>query len=251
MKALLSVMRREIQAYFVSPIAYTVIVGLLVISGFGFIQALRRYLAIPPNVFEMREITLHGALIGRLVIWMYIAVLLSLPALSMRLFSEERKGGTFELLMTSPMTTLQLVFGKYLGALTVYVLALVLTLPYMGILESAGNPEWLAIGAFYLGLILFGGVLLAIGLFASSLTENQIVAVVLTYAFFIPFFLLDRMIVLVGTKAGDMVSGLSVVVGLQTTARGLVDTHHLVLPISLILAFLLLSASVLDSSRWR
>ena len=251
MSSVMAVVRREIQAYFVSPIAYTVIVSFLLVSGFGFTSELRDYLGIRPLAFELRSITLQGALVSQIATWISIAIFLCLPALSMRLLSEERRSGTIELLMTSPLTTLQIVVGKYLGALSVYVLILVLTLPYLAILEMKGSPEWGAIGATYLGLLLFGGVILAIGLFASAITENQIIAVVTTYAIFMPFFVLDRLVRLVGSQLGDVLAGLSVSVGLFSMSQGLVDSHDLVLHCALVFLFLFLSVQVLDSSRWR
>lgn len=251
MNSLLAITRREIEAYFVSPIAYTVIVGFLVVSGFGFASEVRDYLVIPAMAFSLRPITLQSVLVSQITIWISTASLLCLPALSMRLFSEERKSGTIELLMTSPVTTSQLIIGKYLGALAVHALVLVLTLPYVAVLGLKGSPEWGAMATAYLAMFLFGAVILAIGLFSSAISENQIVAVVVTYALFMPFFIVDVLVKYAGSRLGDILAGLSVSVGFASMVQGLLDTHDLVLHGALIFLFLFLSTQVLDSGRWR
>ena len=184
-------------------------------------------------------------------VWVNVAVLLSLPALSMRLFTEERKGGTIELLLTSPLTTPQLVLGKYLGALAIYALMLALTLPLPGMLAAHVRLEWGALGAAYLGYLLYGGVLLAVGTFASSLTENQIVAVVLTYAIFLPFYFVELAVGALGQPWDDVAAGLALGVGLRSMGRGLADSHWLVLTTAMSFCFLFLTTRVLDSTRWR
>jgi ABC-2 type transport system permease protein len=199
----------------------------------------------------MGTASIQTDLVPMLNTWANLATLLCFPALSMRLFSEERKGGTIELLLTSPLSTIQLVLGKYLGALTIYGMVILLTCPYLVTLGNIGNPEWGAIATSYLGFFLFGAVLLAMGLFASAITENQIVALVITYAIFLPFFLIDRLIPLVGSAMGDVFAGLSISVAKRGLTLGMVDTHGLVLHVSLIALFLYLSAQVLDSNRWK
>jgi ABC-2 type transport system permease protein len=153
---ILAIVRREVHGYFVSPIAYTVITGFLLISGYGFLKAIERYTSINPLQFAMEQITIQSGLIWRLNSWANLATLLCLPALSMRLFSEERKGGTIELLLTSPMTTPQLVLGKYLGAMVVYTMIVAMTVPYMIVLGWIGNPDWPAVATTYLGYVLAG-----------------------------------------------------------------------------------------------
>jgi len=250
-RLILAIIRREIHGYFVSPIAYTVIAGFLLISGYGFLKAIETYTSISPLQFALEQISIQRDLIPRLNNWANLATLLCVPALSMRLFSEERKGGTIELLLTSPMTTGQLVLGKYLGAFVVYAMIVAMTVPYMVVLGRIGNPDWGAVVATYIGYALFGGVLLAVGLFASAITENQIVALVITYALFLPFFLIDELATFVGSEVGDVLAGLSVSLSKYQFTQGVIDTHDLVLNGSLIFLFLFLSAQVLDSSRWR
>jgi ABC-2 type transport system permease protein len=251
MSVVLSIVRRELQAYFVSPIAYTVMVTFLIIASFGFQRALITYVAM--GEFRILEIgaSLRTYVIGQSVLWMMIGLIFSLPALSMRLFSEERKNGTAELLLTSPVTTAHLVLGKWLGGMAVLAMMLTLSLTFPLVLEWQASPEWMAVFAAYAGLLLYGGVLLAIGVFASSLTENQIVALVLTYAMSLPFWMVELLVGFVGGTADDILAGLSLNHGLQLMGRGLVNSHYLVLFGALIFGFLFLCVQVLDSNRWR
>jgi len=252
MSVVWSIWRRELQAYFVSPIAYTVVVICLLIAGFGFLAELTTYSKIPEFRIEGAGLTIRNFVMANFTgIWFTLGLIVALPALSMRLFSEERKSGTAELLMTSPITTGQLVVGKYLGAISVLALILVLSTPYVGILMWKGQPEMAAIGTAYLGYLLFGGVILAIGLFASALTENQIVALLITWAIFLPMYLFELLVGFVGSPWDDLLRSLTVGNALRSFAQGLVDTHYLVLDGALIFGFLFLCAQVIDSNRWR
>jgi len=251
MSSVWAIVRRELQAYFVSPIAYAVIVVFLLIATFGFASSLGRYLTIPPFVLEERGFDLRS-IVGRgLVMWAMIGLILTLPALSMRLFSEEKKTGTAELLMTSPLTTGQLVLGKYLGALAVLAIMLALTFGFPVVLEILASPDWGAFATSYVGLLLYGGVLLAVGVFASSLTENQIVALVVTYAIFLPLWAIEVLVGFVGGGLDDILASTSVNFGLRLMGLGLVNSHYLVLTVALVFTFLFLSVQVLDSTRWR
>lgn len=254
MSALLAVMRREIQAYFVSPIAYVFMTVFLVIAGAGFFYGLQRYLLIDAAFAEQHNVTLRTYVVaGRFGIgnWVRLAIILSLPGLSMRLLSEERKSGTVELLFTSPITTAQIVLGKYLGTVLVYALILVLTVPLVAVMAWKGAPELAAIGAAYLGMFLHGALVLAVGLFASSLTENQFVALVVSYVLLVPLLMVQMVVGFAGPVLDAVLAAVSIGVGLHDMFSGLVDTHHVVLFVSLIFTFLFLSTRVLESPRWR
>jgi ABC-2 type transport system permease protein len=251
MSGVLSIIRRELQAYFVSPIAYTVIVTFLLIATFGFQVALTNYAVTAETAIVERNWSLRAYVVARTVLWMQVGLILALPALSMRVFSEERKSGTAELLLTSPLTTVQLVLGKWLGGMSVLALMLAMTVSFPVVLEWKANPEWGALGIAYLGLLLYGGVILAIGVFASSLTENQIVALLLTYAIFIPFWMVELLVGFMGGVVDEILAGISLNHGLQMMALGLVNSHYLVLFGVLMFGFLFLCVQVLDSNRWR
>ena len=254
MSAIVAVMRRELQAYFVSPLAYAFMAMFLFVIAAGFSVGVTRYALTPGAVFEKYGLTIRTQLVAGswgLVTWGYFAALFSLPGLSMRLLSEERKLGTAELLFTSPITTAEIVIGKFAGAVALYAFILVLTLPLPAFLAWKGEPELAALGAAYLGLFLYGAVMLAAGVFASSLTENQFIALILTYALVMPLILLEFAVPLVRPPADQIVSAFAVGYALKTAALGSIDTAYIVLQAMLVAAFLFLAVRVIDSPRWR
>ncbi len=254
MRAMLAVARREVQAYFVSPIAYVFMTVFLLVAGIGFYYGLTRYSMLDAAYVEQSHMSLRAIVVaGRfgLVRWVLLAMLLSLPGLSMRLLSEEKKSGTVELLFTSPLTTWQLVLGKYLGTTVVFALILFLTTPLIGILVWKGRPELLAIAVAYLGLFLYGATVLAIGIFASALTENQFIALIVAYAVLLPFLLVGMPLGFTGPLMNLVLFGLAINIGLDRLGVGLLDTHYVVLYVAIVFSFLFLSVRVLDSPRWR
>ena len=254
MSGILTIARREIQSYFASPIAYTIIVIVLLMMGFGFLRGLLPYSALFATNAAMAEeagINIRNYIVREMIFWAQISMMLCMPALSMRLFSEEKKNGTAELLMTSPVTTTQLVLGKYLGAVSILGIILALCSVFPIILELLADPEWVAMGTAALGMLLYGMVILAIGLFASSLTENQIVALLITYAIFLPLWLVDSVVGFMGGALDEILAGLAIGKMIRMLGQGLVDTHHLFLPVFLVALFLFLCTQVLESNRWR
>lgn len=254
MSAVWAVMRREIQAYFVSPTAYAFMAMFLAITSAGFATGVFRHAMTPAAVLENMGVTIRTALVAGpygLITWGTFAVLLSLPGLSMRLLSEERKSGTAELLFTSPITTPQIVVGKYLGTMAIFGLILVLTLPLPGFLFWKAQPEGAALACAYLGLLLYGGVIVAIGLFASSLTESQFIALVLTYAIAIPLILVELIVPIARAPWDSILAGVSIGFALKRASLGALDSAYVALEVVLVAAFLFLAVRVIDSSRWR
>jgi len=255
-KLVWAIVRREVQSYFVSPVAYAFMAVFLLVTAIGLLGALEAYSRMPVSFLQENDWTLRTFIItGKrgfgFIPWAHVAILLSLPGLSMRLLSEEKKGGTAELLFTSPLTTTQIVLGKYFGAVAIYVAILTLTFPMLAVLAVKAQPEWGALGVAYLGLLMHGGFLLAMGLFASSLTENQFVALILTLVMVVPFYAMEFLTDLVGPTLEPVLSASAVTIGLHRAAYGRLDSHDLVLWIGLIAAFLFMSGRVLDSGRWR
>lgn len=254
MSVVLTITRREVLAYFVSPVAYAFMTVFLLVSAVAFYVGLQAYLMLPPVIIDQGNLTLRTFLISGpfgLVTSANLGMIVSLPGLSMRLFTEERKTGTAELLFTSPLTTTQLVLGKYFGGLAVFGMILLLTLPLVGFLGYMGQPEWAAVACAYLGIFLYGALLLAIGLFASTITENQFVALIVTYALYIPFLVFDRVAPMLGGAIAEATGSVSVGSALSKAALGALDTHYVLLFVILASVFLFLSVRVLDSSRWR
>lgn len=254
MKAVVSLMRRELQAYFVSPIAYAFMATFLLIVALGFYVGVTEYVMTPAMIIEKYGMSIRTQLVAGkhgLMTWANLAALVSLPGLSMRLLSEERKNGTAELLFTSPISTAQIVFGKFAGSLSLYALILVLTLPLPGFLVLRGQPEIAALAVAYLGLFLYGAVLLAAGVFASSLTENQFIALVLTYALVLPVILVEFLVPLARPPFDQVFGALSLGYALKAAGLGTIDSAYLVLHAAIVGAFLFLATRALDSPRWR
>lgn len=179
-------------------------------------------------------------------------VLFLTPMLTMGVFSEERKRGTMELLMTSPVTEMQIVLGKFLASLTLFGIMLLPTAGYLifTYARSEPVPPWRMLIAGYIGIILLGGCLLALGSFISSLTENQLIAAVLTFAAFLIVWVIDLGRNAGGT-AGDVMQYLSVIRHYDDFTRGVIDTSSLIYYVSFIILFVFLTVRAVDSMRWR
>src|SRR5688572_2953156 len=180
-----------------------------------------------------------------------IIILFIMPMITMRTYAEEKRSGTIELLLTSPLTDLEIIFGKFLGALGLYAAMLAVTLLDIALLFVYGNPEWRPIVAGYLGLLLMGGCFIAIGLLVSSLTRNQIVAGILTFAVFLMLWIIGWMGESSGPRAREIVNYLSIVEHFNDFARGIIDTKHVIYYLSFITFGLFLTAKSVDSERWR
>jgi ABC-2 type transport system permease protein len=177
--------------------------------------------------------------------------LMVVPMLTMRLFSEEKKSGTIELLMTSPLSTTQILLGKFFAALSLYMTIVALTLVYCLILELYGDPDWGPIWSAYLGYLLLGGTFIGVGVLASSLTENQIVAVLLAFGALLLLWLIDWSASFAGPTAAAILTYLSIIQHLQDFQRGVIDTGDVVFYLSLTFFTLFLTSRVLESRRWR
>jgi len=180
-----------------------------------------------------------------------VILLFTLPLITMRTYAEEKRSGTIELLLTSPLTDVQIVIGKFLGTLVLYGAMLAITLVHMGLLFAFGNPEWRPIAAGYLGLLLMGACFLSLGLFISSLTRNQIVAGMVTFAVFLLFWVLNWIAPFTGPTMQIVLNYLSITEHLNDFARGVIDTSHLVYYVSFIAFSLFLTVRSVDSERWR
>jgi ABC-2 type transport system permease protein len=179
-------------------------------------------------------------------------ILFFTPMLTMGVFAEERKRGTMELLMTSPISEVQIVLGKFFASLTLFAIMLLPTAGYLVFmfLRSEPAPPWRMLLAGYAGILLLGGALLALGEFISSLTENQLIAAVLTFAAFLFVWVLD-----LGRNAdggiGQVLQYLSVIRHYDDFTRGIVDTSALIYYVSFIVFFVFLTVRSIDSMRWR
>jgi ABC-2 type transport system permease protein len=253
MRNILTIAGKELRGYFASPIAY-VVIGLFALL-FGW------FFYVPLSFFNRQSMQMSMGMGGNLNInQMLIAPMLTnatvvilfiMPMITMRTYSEEKRSGTIELLLTSPLTDTQIILGKFLGAMGLYAAMLAVTLLHMGILFLYGNPEWKPVMTGYLGLLLMGGSFLSVGLFISSLTKNQIVAGMATFAVFLMLWVINWIGSFVGPTAQAILSQLSIVDHFDDFAKGVLDTKHLVYYLSFISFGLFLTAKSVDSERWR
>jgi ABC-2 type transport system permease protein len=170
---------------------------------------------------------------------------------TMRTYAEEKRSGTIELLLTSPLTDFEIIMGKFLGALGLFAVMLAVTMIPISLLFMFGRPEWKPLATAYLGLLLLGGCFIAVGLFISSLTKNQIVASMVTFAVFLFLWVITWVGSALGPTAEKLATYLSIIDHLDDFTKGVIDTSHLVYYVSFIAFGLFLTAKSVDSERWR
>lgn len=251
----LAIAHKEIKAYFASPIAYIVIGFSAVLFGYFFVALLlnfdRMSLQAGSGFGGPESVNVNQMLIGPFFMNVAVILLFTLPLLTMRIYSEEKRSGTIELLLTSPLTDVQIVLGKFLGALVLYAAMLGVTVVHIGFLFIFGNPEWRPVATGYLGVLLMGGCFLSLGLFVSSLTKNQIVAGFITFAVFLMFWIVNWIAGFVGPTTQNVLNYLSITEHLNDFTIGVLDTKHLVYYVSFIAFSLFLTVRSVDTERWR
>ncbi len=255
MRNILAIAHKEIRSYFASPIAYIIIGMFSLLYGYFFVVMLQYFVrasmnlgqfGAPPQPMNINQDLLRPVLQNVTVLLLFV-----LPAMTMRSYAEERRSGTIELLLTSPLSDLQIVLGKFFGALTLYAVMLAVTLIHIGVLFIYGSPEWKPIVASYLGLLLLGGSFLSVGLFISTLTTNQIVAYITTFSVFLMLWVISW---IGGFSTGiftDVTAYISIIEHFDDFAKGVIDTTHVLYYLSLILFGLFLTAKSVDTERWR
>jgi len=256
---------RELRSYFVSPVAYVVLVLFAVLGGFFFVASV---LSFDANVSQaqqfqafdfLNELNLNDHLIMPFYQIMWIVVLFLVPGLTMGLFTSEKTNGTQELLMTSPITIWELVLGKYLAAAAMVTLLVVMLALWTGILFLYGDPEPLKTVSGLLGLWLIGLAYAAVGCFASSVTRNQLIAFFLALVLLLVLWLLAVVADLGGAGGAaaassglsDLLRWLSSSDHFEDLMKGLVDTRSLAYFAFLIGTFLILTKAAVESVRWR
>jgi ABC-2 type transport system permease protein len=253
MRTILAITRKELEQYFASPIAYVVTALFLVLSGVFFYIYLQFYIQ---NAAMASQMGGEGMDITQSVMRPFFGnisffFLIILPLLTMRLFAEEKKQGTYELLMTSPISITQMVVGKFLGSLALTVLILLLLGIYpLLILAFGGHPDAGPILTGFLGLLLVAGAFLGFGLFASAVTKSQIVAAVLGFVFFIVFWIINYL-----TRSeewyGKLLQYISIYQRFDDFTKGVLNLNDVFYYISFAFFGLFLTGIVLQSQRWR
>lgn len=245
---------KEMRSYFASPMGWVICGFFALIFGFFFntyvdffISNSLRQLAggtgAPMNI----NISLIRPLFSNAT----VIVLFVLPSITMRTYAEEKRSGTIELLLTSPVTDWEIIIGKFLGAMGLYATMLLATLLYMAVLFVYGQPEWKPLVAGYLGLLLIGGSFISMGLFISSLTKNQIVAGVGTFAVGLLFWIINWMSDSATPMVADILNYLSITQHFDDFAKGVIATDHVIYYLSFIAFGLFLTSKSVDSERWR
>jgi gliding motility-associated transport system permease protein len=248
----LAIAEKELRAYFASPMAYVIIGFFLLPFGVFFYLYLQMFVQ---NSMGMNQfggsMNVNQQVVRYVLQNASVIILFIMPMITMRTYSEEKRSGTIELLLTSPLTDVEIILGKFFGALGLYVAMLLVTLLYMGVLFVYGSPEWRPLVAAYLGLLLMGAAFLSIGLLISSTTNNQIVAGVVTFVVFLLFWIVGWFADSAGPTLGPVTDYLSITQHFDDFSKGVIDTKHVVYYLSLITFGLFLTAKSVDTERWR
>lgn len=249
-----AVARRELLVFFTSPIAYALIVIFLVVtgwiynSGFTYFSILSFQVGRNPYLTDLNvNYNVLSPTFGN----MSVILLFILPLLTMRLFAEEKKTGTFELMMSYPIRESEVIIGKFGAAWLVYVIMLLPTVLYPALATAFAETDLGPVYTSYLGLLLLGAAYIALGLFISSLTENQIVAAALTLGALMVLWQLGGMSRLSTSLAAKVLADLSIIVHFDNFAAGVIDSHDVVYYLAFTTFFLFLTARSLESKRWR
>ena len=253
MSNILAIAQKELKGYFASPIAYVVIGFFALIFGYWYVVSINAFLqmAMQMGAPGQGQVNVNTFAVRPLLGNVSVVALLVLPLITMRTYAEEKRSGTMELLLTSPLTDFQIIMGKFIGAVSLYGLMLGVTLIHMAILFIYGNPEWKPIATGYLGLFLMGASFISLGLWISSLTKNQIVAGMITFAVLLLLFTMSWAVDSAGPTMQKVLTAVSLTDHFDDFSKGVIAVRHLVYYISFITFGLFLTAKSVDSERWR
>jgi len=247
MRKVLAIVRRELIAYFSSPLAYMVMTAFLLMQGYIF------YLIVSflnqPGTQAMTPLRLFFG--GTIFFWLFL--LFVVPVITMRLIAEELRSGTLEPLLTAPVTEGQVITGKFLAALGFYVILWLPTIVYVLILKSHSAIDLGPVAAGYLGILMLGFLFLGVGTFASTLTNNQLIAAILAFAATVALFsvgLLEQLVVS-SSFFKSALSYMNLWTQMDDFARGIVDTRHIVYQLSVGMLFLYLATKSLEWKKGR
>jgi ABC-2 type transport system permease protein len=246
--------QKELKSYFASPIAYAVLALFGLIFGFGFYTATRDFVRFSFQSQMMGQgqtMNVNEQIIRPLLGFASTVALFLIPMITMRLFAEEKRSGTIELLLTSPVTDTQIILGKWLGAMLLYLCVLAMSMINIALLFAWGKPDLKPVLVAYLGLALQGGCLLAIGTFISTLTRNQIVAGGVTFFTCLLLWLLSWFTAYDSTLPAQVVNYLSIVTHFENFGKGVLDLKDVVFYISFIFFALFATSRSMESLRWR
>ena len=249
--------RSELSSFFFSPIAYVILAAWTLLLGVFYSGSFLNYAVISlqimrnPQAAARLNLTPTSAILGPVFSSTTVILLFVIPLLTMRLFSEEKKQGTMELILTYPLRDIEVLLGKYLSAILLYVIMLALTFIYPAILAAFVAVDWSVVGASYLGLFLMGSAFMAVGVFASSLTSNQIVAAMIAFMVLLASFVLDFLSVSSGPFISGLLRHLSLGLHLRSFIQGVIDTRDIVFLVNVNVLCLFLAMRSLEYYKWR
>lgn len=252
------VFKRELKSYFSSMTVYVVIVMFLLMTGYFFYNLLATFSVVsfqaqadPMLARQYQLLNINETVIRPLFGSISIILLIMTPLLTMRLFAEEKKTGTIELLLTFPVNDLDVVLGKYFACLAVQLIMILLTATYPVLIVVLGEPEPMPILTGYLGLVLLGAAAISLGIFTSSVTENQIVSASISFGVLFFFWLISYSVPLVSPGLGALLGYLSINEHINSLSKGVVDSEDIIYYLCFTVLFLFLTLRSLETNRWR
>ncbi len=247
--------KKEMRLYFTSPIAWVILTIFLFIAGYFFYSIFAFFtlasMQSAMNPAMARDLNVTDSVLRPLFSNVSVILLLLMPLVTMRLFAEERRSGTIELLLTYPVRDGAVLLGKYLAGLTLYAMMLAMTLFYPLLVAYFARVEWGPLATGYLGLLLMGATFLAVGIFASSLTENQIVASIITFGVLLIFWVIGWSSDYLGGTWGRVLSHLSLIEHFDSFAKGVIDTRDVLYYFDFTIVALFLTLRSLEARRWK
>ena len=254
MKNILLICQKELKSYFASPIAYAVMAIFGLIFGWVFFNASRDFVRFS---FQSQMMGGGGAtnvndqIVRPLLGFAGTIALFLIPMITMRLFAEEKRTGTIELLLTSPIKDIEIILGKWLGAVLLYLCVLLMSMINIALLFAWGKPDLKPVLVAYLGLVLQGATLLAIGALISTMTRNQIIAGIATFFVSLLLWLLSWFTAFDSSATAQVVNYLSIVTHFENFGKGVLDSKDVIFYLSMIFFSLFLTSRSLESLRWR
>lgn len=253
MRNVWTICRRELYAYFVSPVAWVLLAIFAILGGlltylFGSAYMLQNG---QMQANGQSALNLNEAVIAPLLSQMAVISVFLVPMISMRLFAEEKRQGTIELLVTSPVTDLELVLGKWCAAVILFATLFGVLLIDISFFFRYGNPDWKPVATGFLGVMLQGLCLLAFGTFISTITKNQIIAGVVGFGFALLLIFVGWSIEFSNSAVAQVLSYISIISHLESFTRGVIDTKDVIYYLSMISLGLFLTVRSLESLRWR
>jgi ABC-2 type transport system permease protein len=258
MRNVMAIAGKELQAYFHSPIAYLVMTVYTVLCGFVFysstaffaLQSVRMEMqgggpGMPP--ISLNEFVIRPILGGVLT----VVLLFLIPLITMRLYAEEKRSGTIELLLTSPLTDMEIILGKFLGSMILFVILEALTFLYFTVLFIYGNPNAKPLIANALGMLLYGGALMSLGMWISTFTKNQIIAGAVGLAAFLLLYLLDWVSAYSQSTVGQVMSYLALTTHFDNFSKGVIQLSDVVYYLSVVILGIFLTARSVEALKGR